>query len=181
VLFATEGAIVAGQMGMSLAILNGVLNTTISWISTKVPSLSKHIARQEYAQSDLLFHRISRQALIVNAMGLVGVIGIVAIAAILKVSIAERFLPVELVALLGGATFLSQMVFGWATYLRCHKREPYLFPSMVAAILTGTSTVVCGNLFGVNGVVIGYASLSVLILPWNLSIFISTRAKWHVQ
>lgn len=40
VLFATEGPIVAGQMGMTLAVLNAILMFTLSWINTKVPIFS---------------------------------------------------------------------------------------------------------------------------------------------
>src|ERR1035437_9872245 len=44
VLFATEGAVVAGQMGMTLAALNGVQSLSMAWITTKVPLFSGLIA-----------------------------------------------------------------------------------------------------------------------------------------
>jgi hypothetical protein len=46
VLFATEGAVVAGQMGMTISVLNGIQALSMSWISTKVPLCSGLIAKQ---------------------------------------------------------------------------------------------------------------------------------------
>ena len=56
VLFATEGPIVAGQMGMTLSILNAVLALSYAWVSTKVPVFSGFIARREFFKLDKLFN-----------------------------------------------------------------------------------------------------------------------------
>ena len=50
VLFATEGAVVAGQMGMTLAALNGIQSLSLSWLNTKVPLYSRLIALKDYEQ-----------------------------------------------------------------------------------------------------------------------------------
>ena len=44
VLFATEGAIVAGQMGMTLHALNSIQSLSLSWMNTKITVMSKLIA-----------------------------------------------------------------------------------------------------------------------------------------
>ena len=43
VIFATGGAIIAGQIGMTLQVLNGIQALSMSWINTKIPLLSNNI------------------------------------------------------------------------------------------------------------------------------------------
>lgn len=44
VIFATGGAIIAGQIGMTLQVLNGIQALSMSWINTKIPLLSNCVA-----------------------------------------------------------------------------------------------------------------------------------------
>ena len=46
VLFATEGPVVAGQMGMTLIALNAIQAFSMSWLNTKVPLYSNLIAKK---------------------------------------------------------------------------------------------------------------------------------------
>ena len=61
VLFATSGAVVAGQMGMTLAAVNGIASFSSSWISTKVPTFSGLIALRDYVKLDRLFNITMKQ------------------------------------------------------------------------------------------------------------------------
>lgn len=180
VLFATEGPLVAGQMGMTLAAFNGISSLSMSWISTKVPTFSKLIARRNFTDLDSLFNRTFKQAQLVNAVGVgLFILGL----AFLRwkgVGIAERFLPIYVVGLLGLVTFINQMVFAWATYLRCHKKEPFLIQSMVTGGLCAISTLCLGKFFGLNGIVGGYAVIIIFIsMTWAFTMFKTKRALWH--
>jgi len=181
VLFATEGAVVAGQMGMTLAALNGVSGLTISWMTTKVPVFSKLFAQLEFKFADKLFSKTFKQVLAINLAGVLSLLVIVFLLRYYHISLGERFLPMYLIALLGVSIFLNQMVFSWATYLRCHKKEPYLVASVVGALLVGTSTIVLGKLFGVDGLVIGYVTIIVMMKLWEYRIFITSKKLWHGQ
>lgn len=57
VLFATEGAVVAGQIGMTLAALNGIQALSLSWLNTKIPLYSQLIALKDYKQLDNTFNQ----------------------------------------------------------------------------------------------------------------------------
>ena len=61
VLFATEGAVVSGQMGMTLHALNAIQSFSYSWLHTKVPLYSKLIALKDYLSLDNLFNRTLKQ------------------------------------------------------------------------------------------------------------------------
>jgi hypothetical protein len=76
--------------------------------------------------------------------------------------------------------FLNQFVFSWATYLRCHKQEPFLIPSIVGAIAISLSTIFFGKYFGVVGMTIGYCIINIFVgFVWGYIIFITKKAEWH--
>ena len=71
VLFATEGAIVAGQMGMTLAALNGIQSLSLSWMTTKIPLYSGLIAQKKYQQLNIVFNRTLKQSVFINGFALI--------------------------------------------------------------------------------------------------------------
>lgn len=180
VLFATEGAVVAGQMGMTLAALNGVLSLSLSWINTKIPLFSRLIAKKEFLNLDLIFNNTVTQSSIVTAILLLLLIIVISSLKFLKVPIGLRFLNTLPLILLCLSTLVSQYVYALATYLRCHKQEPFLIQSLVMGLLTALSTFVLGNKYGVMGITLGYCILTVSItLTWSIIIFNRKKILWH--
>lgn len=182
VLFATAGAVVAGQMGMTLQALNGISSISMSWISTKIPLFSSLIAEKAYDKLDLIFNKTLAQLSVVN-FGLL-LIFIFALIGLnyFQIPIYKRFLPLFPLILLCIVLFANQFVFSWATYLRCHKEEPFLINSIVCGILCGLSTFVLGNYFALMGIVMGYTIISLFIgLPWGYLIFRNKKKLWHFK
>ncbi len=184
VLFATEGAVVAGQMGMTLTVLNGVLSLSLAWITTKVPMFSGLIAQKDYQKLDSIFNRTLKQSVVINFLALVVMGMAVMIVRHYDIhldgrALGDRFLNYLPMILMMIPVFLNQFVSSWATYLRCHKREPFLINSMVGGILCSLSTVFLGKLYGVMGVTCGYFLISVLMFPWGYYIFRSKKTEWH--
>ena len=178
VLFATEGATVAGQMGLTLQAL------TLSWINTKVPRISGLIALKEYVQLDTLFNKTFKQ---VMAIGLcfVSFFVIVLISfqkmhiVLLGIDFSTRFLPAIPLLLMAWATISMMPVNCWATYLRCHKKEPLMVNSIVMGILCCSSTLFLGNLYGLMGIVSGFAVLRLMSLIWIGNIYKIKKYEWH--
>ena len=184
VLFANEGAVVAGQMGMTIAALNGVQALTLSWINTKVPVMSGYIAQKQYGRLDSLFFRTMKQMMLIGTLTLVFfliVIGVIQVYQIepLGIDLGNRFLPFLSLCLMTWSVFTMLPINCWATYLRCHKREPLLANSVVMGILCCISTLVLGNLYGLMGMVIGFALLRFVSLAWVYNVFKNKRNEWH--
>lgn len=180
VLFATEGAVAAGQMGMTLAVLNGITGLTISWMATKVPLFSGLIAQKKYSDLDQIFNRTLKQAAMINGLSLLAMfLGIYGLRHF-NLPIGERFLPYLPLIFMIIPVFLNQYVSSWATYLRCHKQEPFLILSVVMGIATSLSTFILGNYFGALGMTAGYCFLTFFGgFIWGRSIFITKRKEWH--
>ncbi len=184
VLFATEGAVVAGQMGMTLAALNGIQALSLSWITTKVPLFSGLIAQKQYIQLDTIFNRTLKQSISINGAALLLMfIAIFLIRhyhiVISDMDLGSRFLDYLPMGLMMLSLFINQLVGSWATYLRCHKREPFLINSIVAGFLCCLSTVLLGKYFGVLGITGGYCLITLFMSLWGYWIFKTKKNDWH--
>lgn len=184
VLFATEGAVVAGQMGMTLAALNGILSLSLAWITTKVPLFSGLIAQKNYSQLDFTFNKTLKQSALINFGALVTLAGVIFLIRFFNIELSgkplgNRFLNYIPMLFMMIPVFLNQFISSWATYLRCHKKEPFLINSIVGGVLCSLSTVLLGKYYGVIGVTSGYCLLTVSGLPWAYYIFKTKKLEWH--
>ena len=184
VLFATEGPVVAGQMGMTLHALNAILAFSYSWMHTKVPLYSSLIAQRSYQQLDMVFNRTLKQELFVCFSLLVVFFAFLWILQYFQLSLGgnvlfNRFLDFFPTLLMAVPVYLQQYINSWATYLRCHKKEPYMVYSLVAGLTSCLSTFYLGRLYGLYGITIGYCGLSVLFFPWGYYIYVTKKRKWH--
>lgn len=184
VLFATEGAIVAGQMGMTLQALNAIQSFSASWLNTKVPLYSKLIALKDYLKLDRIFHKTLWQMTSVCAMLLFVLFVTIWFLNIFQIKVcgsvlANRFLNLMPLCLLMITVYLQQFTNSWATYLRCHLKEPFLIISICGALADGLSTIVLGNLYGLYGMVIGYFVLTTFFFPWGYWIYKTKKRAWH--
>lgn len=182
VLFATSGAKVAGQMGMTIAILTGISSISMSWITTKVPLLSSHIARKDYKKLDDAFKVIFINSFGINIVLISIIVALIQIARYNHLEISNRFLSFVPFVCMALANLANQVIFAFATYLRCHKKEPLLALSIVMGTLVCISTVVLGNKFGVVGITAGYCVLTCFVsLFWTMLVFFRKRKEWHVE
>ena len=184
VLFATEGAVVAGQMGMTLAALNGIQALSTSWLSTKVPLYSQLIALKDYKRLDQIFNQTLKQmafvCFILLCIMMIGVWGIRYFdICIGEEALGERFLDYIPMLLMMIPLFINQYVTSWATYLRCHKKEPFLVNSICAGIACCLSTFILGKYFGLYGVTGGYCFITITFLPWGYNIYKKKKNQWH--
>lgn len=184
VLFATEGAKVAGQMGMTMQALNAIQAFSMSWLNTKVPLYSQLIALKDYLKLDTIFNTTLRQMVRVCVLLLVCFFLLIVFLNVTQLHfgenvIAERFLGYLPILLLMITIYLNQYTNSWATYLRCHKQEPFIVISICGAIADGLSTFILGNLFGLYGMLIGYCVLTTLFFPWGYWIYKTKKIAWH--
>lgn len=177
VLFATEGAVVAGQMGMTLSVLTAIQALAMSWQNTKVPHYSGLIEVKNYSELDSVFNKTLMQLVLITSTLLSLMIIVLEVVRVTEISIGnsvlgDRFLSFIPTFLMALTILANQYIASWATYLRCHKQEPFLVQSVVVGILCCLSTFLLGNLFGLYGVVIGYSSITILIsTPWAYYIY----------
>jgi O-antigen/teichoic acid export membrane protein len=180
VIFANEGATVAGQMGVTLAALTGIQSTALSWLNTKIAKLSSLISNKQFLELDGLFTRVLSQSMIVCAIALVFFLGVIYFLRSRDYQVASRFLPFLPLFLLSLSVLANLVISAIAIYLRCHKKEPFLLQSVIMGILTGFSTIYFGKIFGLIGIVIGYTFLIIFVsLPWSIFLLKKYKILWH--
>ena len=184
VLFATEGPVVAGQMGMTLSILNSILAFSLSWINTKISIFSGLIASKQFLKLDNLFKRTLIQSTGLNIVAVLAFFLTVSGLYIFKIKIngdlyRNRFLPAIPMLFMMIPIILNHIGSAMATYLRCHKKEPMLIQSLTMGVLCALSTIYFGKIYGVFGMTLGNLILSIIGIIWTYFIFIENKRKWH--
>lgn len=184
VLFASEGAVVAGQMGLTLQALNAIQSLSLCWMNTKIPVLSGLIAKKQYKDLDSLFFSTLTKMTTVCTFLLVAFFTFIWILKLTQLSVngnifGNRFLDYLPLVLMCVPIYLNQYVSAWATYLRCHKAEPYLVLSVVTGILCLASTYYLGMHYGLYGMTIGYLAIKLTTFSWAYNIFKNKRSEWH--
>jgi hypothetical protein len=180
ILFRYWGPVAAGRMGMSLNISNAIASVAIAWINTKAAPFGTLIARREFPALDRLFFRSAAQTMAFCSLGsLVVWIGVYVLAQ-RHMPLAQRLLPPLPFALLLLSMNINQAVNSMALYLRAHKQEKFLMPSVVGAIAVTLSAFLLGRPFGAIGLTVGHFATAVTIgLGFGGYTFYKYRKLWH--
>lgn len=184
VIFATVGSVAAGQFGMSVNVLNQIRTFAMSWITTKIPLMSKLIELKEYLELDKLFRKTIIQEIFVCLALLSGFWIVIVILRQTQFSFGEsvlsdRFLDYLPLLLVSIPVVLQAVTDNFATYLRCHKQEPFLIISIVNGIASAVSILILGKLFGLFGITGGYCFLAIASFPWGYWIYKTKKTEWH--
>jgi len=178
-LFAFRGPVAAGQMGMSLSLVNAIQNIAVSWVSTKSAPFGTLIARKEYRQLDHTFFQAVRQAVTVSLAGaLTSWLGCIYLN-FQHVRLAQRLLDPVSLGLLLLYMMVNVIVFSEASYLRAHKQEVFFINSVVGAITVTAFTLFFGWYFGARGIAASCCIGNFAGLVWSTYKFRKYRKLWH--
>lgn len=179
VIFSFFGAKAAGQMGMTLAILYGLFGLVNAWIVTKVPLFSELISRKEYSKLDNIFNIALKQSvLILCVAALTAIFGAYAIN-YFDLVLKERLLPVlpfTIIMLTSLPMFINNSL---ATYLRCHKEEPYLVISILSGLLSITLIYFSSKYMGLTAMTMSYFTVISFATIGGYFIFKEKKKLWH--
>jgi O-antigen/teichoic acid export membrane protein len=185
VLFKYHGPVVAGQMGMTWAIIGVVGSIPISWLSPRVPQFGMLIAQKSYSDLDRLFWKTTRIVTLVAVLVALSIWGAVcllnAIDHPVAVHLASRLLPPLPTGFFLLGEVLMVLSAPFSTYLRAHKKEPAMVVSVTAAIAIALATLILGKYFSAMGVSIGYFLVHVVAVPFVFLIWSRCRVKWHTE
>lgn len=182
VLFAYQGPVAAGQMGMSLSIAASIGAVAMAWINTKASPFGTLVARGEIDKLDTLFFRTLWQSTALLVCGASAFFVVLIAANRYFPKLAARVLPPWAFALLLLTTIMGHIVFSEAIYLRAHKQEPFLIQAVMVAVMLGCATVLLGKYIGVGAVTVGYFLIGGLFgIASGTYIFLTKRREWHAH
>ena len=179
-LFRTQGATVAGQMGVTMTVANMLSLLALSWMTARIPAMTRAVSARDWAHLDHVYWR----AFITSCLAFVAgaILFIIVRLALERTPYGVRFLPVlESVGLLLAMGFYH--VSGlFAAYLRAHLREPFLWPSLIGAMLTAAAAIWVAPQWGAAGVVTVLVVINgIFFLPIALWLWVHLRRKWHFE
>lgn len=179
VLFKYYGPVIAGQMGMTLSLTSILFLVASSWLSPKVPRFGMLIAEKKYKKLDELFWHTTKLVIAVAMAEALIAFFMVYILNLIKNPLAARFLPV----LPSGLFLLAQVIqivsLPFSTYLRAHKKEPFLFVGVGGGISIGLSTLILGKHYSAFGMALGYLLIHLILVPTVIIIWYRCRKEWH--
>lgn len=176
--FYLHGPVVAGQMGLSWALVGGVSGLAYTWVQVNAPEFGKLIATRQYTQLDALALRIAgKQLAIAICLSVVALLVIWLLQAYYGL-LASRFLPLLPIALFLVAETMNQVSYVQSTYLRAFKKEPFMGLSVLQAIVVGVGTFVLSAEFGPMGAAISYIVGVTLVVTIGSMIFMRCRREW---
>lgn len=177
VVFAYQGEVAAGRLGLALTIFSAISTVGISWISAKIPTFSAHIARRERSELNALFDRQALRSIGATLLCVTLFIGITQFAGHFVPKVLDRLPPLPALLLLAAVTIVNAIIFAMAAYMRAHKEEPLLIQSVVAAVFTGVGTFWMAHI-SLTATVAAYAAVTVLVsLPWCTLIYARYRQR----
>lgn len=180
VLFAYQGAVIAGQMGMSIAIANALLSIALAWVTTKAPTFGILVATKSYSELDRVFSKCLWQSLALMIVGGAAIWGADFFMHSMHYKLASRLLEPLPFGILIATTVVSHIVASEAAYLRAHKHEPFLGVSLLNGCLIGISTYILGRYSGVLEMMSGYLIISLTAgLGLGTWVFMTKRRTWH--
>jgi hypothetical protein len=180
--FAFFGAKVAGQFGMTITALQGMLAVAMTWLTTKMAPMARLIALKLYDELDRTFFRSLIRATAVQLLGYACFLSIAFYLNDRHFAVATRLLDIKGLILFSLATLCNFFWSAFALYLRAHKREPYMVLSITSGLVTSASAAVMGKAFGPDGMAWAFFIVSaVLNLAVGIHIFRTCRAQWHLE
>jgi hypothetical protein len=180
ILFKCRGPVAAGRMGMSLSIVGSIGAVATAWMGTKQSPFGAMIARGEIVELDRLFFRTVWQSTALFFTGAVFFLLVIVYCEHNLPKLAMRVLPPGMFILLLLTMSTTHILSCEALYLRAHKQEPFLWITIIGAVLVASTTFLLAKFSGINGVVIGNFLVAALYtLPAGTYVFIRKRKEWH--
>jgi hypothetical protein len=190
IVFAVLGSVAAGQLGQSLRLMAMVLGLSNAWILTRAALYGRMISQDSKSELTDIFRHSIIAAVVVAILGC----GLLAIPLWCASKVNTEILPLsldwlvpivetisEVPSRLGSSsvmialacnTILCALIYGLQSFVRAHRKEPFIPNAIVAALTVPLITYVGAINFGLEGVAWGYFMRSIVIeLPLTLWLF----------
>lgn len=178
-LFYYQGPVVAGKMGISLAIMSMLSIVCLTWVSTRSAIMGKIIAQSDWLGIDALFSKIFWQS--VSVFVLLGSLIALVVFENRDTWLGQRLLNSEEIILLLLATLASHIVGALALYLRAYKKDPFMPLSIIGAVLLGSAGWLTAAKWGSSGVCWSIFIINVAYgLPTGIWLWSMCKRKWQV-
>lgn len=178
--FTLFGSSAAGKVGYSLSIIQAIYSVSNAWSLISIPKYNMAVEKREWSYMDSLLKRNLIYSSVVYVIGIFALYLTQSIS-FLKSLIWSRLIFGQAMMALCGAYFISMISYAMSTYLRAHKKEPFLIPSVLLGVSSALLTFVLTYHMGLDFIFWGYFLGNILVLPLSVHIWRKFRARWHTE
>lgn len=162
-----QGGVIAGQMGLSLTVVNMLGLVAQSWVARHVPAMGMATAKKDWSLLDRLFAYDFKVSCLMYGAGVVAIAG--GRFLLETSSFSERvlsFWPLVGLCLVG---FINHVIGLLAAQLRSFRREPLVWIALLGAMLTVPCAIFGAETFGATGVIMSIVGVQLVItLPFSV-------------
>lgn len=176
-----HGPIESGKVGITLVLVMAVFSMSNIWIYTITPKMNILVSLKNKNELDIIF----KKRILLAVSTYIGFsILIFVFLTIFKnfwifPKVISRFLSLQSFVVLLLCYLCQLLINSWATYLRAHKKEPYMIPSLILAIWVSLSTIFIGKFLPPEYFFIGFLTSYIWWLPLAYFIYKRCQLKWY--
>jgi hypothetical protein len=172
----------AGRMGASLVVMNVLLSASLTWVGARVPTFGHLVGRRDWVGLDQVFRRVFVQSALVAAAAAAAVWLAFIVLRTAGWELGDRVLPALPLGLLLANAVVQTMVHALNSYLRAHKREPFLWLFVGLGIVMLIAILTFGRTYGSVGMAASLLTLNTAVcLGGGGLIFARCRRAWHAD
>jgi O-antigen/teichoic acid export membrane protein len=160
ILFYFQGPITAGQMGITLTIINMIGVLAQSWISHQIPAMGKAASLKEWEVFDKLFSQNFLKSIIFYTIGIT--ILCICYLVLLPSEYKARLLPFNGIIGICMISFFNLLIWALTCHLRSFRREPLVLISSISLLLTLPLAVFFANKYSVNEVILSILAIQLI-------------------
>jgi hypothetical protein len=171
VIFAYQGPVEAGRLGLGLTIFNTLLSISMSWVMAKAPVIAGHIARGDPDQARHLMWQLVLRSGVFHMLASGAILAGVWVLQHAGIALGARVVGLPMLACIYAATQINHFISSVAVYLRAFKSEPLLANSLAVGVLS-LLAVFAGAHDSVQLTMALYLAVTALVaLPWLLVVY----------
>ena len=170
-IFAHQGPIEAGKIGLSLAIFSAMQSLSMSWVSAKSPVMARLIANNNRMELNQLFMSLLRNSALLNIFISISFLLFIHFIQNYEFGFLNRMASFNILILLLFISVINHVTVSMAIYMRAHKEEPMLWNSIVVGGLNLIFVYFFSKISSFATIASYGAVMMFVCFPWCLYLF----------
>ena len=168
----------AGKVGITITLIQSCMGLANSWNTIVTPNMNIYAAKNQWTNMDKLEKKVFLLSLFSAIFGY-SILIIFFIIFRDNFQIFDRFMGNTAIIILCFGFTCQLLMQSIAIYGRAHKIEPFLIPSVFAAIFILSSTLVFAEILSIDYFFLGFAIAEFISIIVFIIMYYKLRAKWH--
>jgi hypothetical protein len=166
-IFAHHGPIEAGRVGLAFGVFSSIQTLGMSWVNAKGPVFASLIGSNDRGTLNRTFVGATARSFAFVLAASLSVVAAVWLLQGIGSPVATRVADLPVLGCLAAVTVANSLIFAAATYMRAHKEEPLLLPSVASGALIGGAVVLASSRSVLLTVFLYMLVVLFVALPWT--------------